>query len=224
MSDEIDRIVALATDVIAHFEGFSSTPYTCPAGHKTIGYGETHFSTELKHITEDQAKQRLTKKVQEIFESLHLELCKKQLEYTNCIVDYNILILNKWQNIALIDFIYNLGWAKFLSSTLYKYIIINKFYIKRCASAPDGIKVTVIPSIADICNEFTRWVYATKTNPKNGVKYKVKLPGLIIRRMFESKCYSLDEQNLKEDRIVLKELLSRLTDADNNGEKNEYSK
>jgi lysozyme len=39
----IESAVTVAKFLIAHFEGFYSTPYLCPAGVPTIGYGFTYY-------------------------------------------------------------------------------------------------------------------------------------------------------------------------------------
>lgn len=45
-----------AVDLIKKFEGFSSTPYKCPAGHNTIGYGHTILSSKkIYSVTEEEA-------------------------------------------------------------------------------------------------------------------------------------------------------------------------
>ena len=52
-------------DIIASFEGFSPTPYLCPAGIPTIGYGSTFYEDGRKvsmsdsAITEPQGKEML---------------------------------------------------------------------------------------------------------------------------------------------------------------------
>lgn len=41
--------------LIKEFEGFSSVPYRCPAGHNTIGYGHTILVADHEAINEQQA-------------------------------------------------------------------------------------------------------------------------------------------------------------------------
>ena len=60
-------------DIIAEFEGFRPTPYLCPAGVATIGYGNTFYedgrSVTMNDgaITEPQAKRMLSRIVEEDF-------------------------------------------------------------------------------------------------------------------------------------------------------------
>ena len=60
-------------DIIATFEGFSPTPYLCPAGVATIGYGNTFYedgrSVTMNDgaITEPQARRMLENIVKEDF-------------------------------------------------------------------------------------------------------------------------------------------------------------
>lgn len=46
-------------DLIKAFEGFSETPYTCPAGIRTIGYGHTGSGVRLNSISREQAESLL---------------------------------------------------------------------------------------------------------------------------------------------------------------------
>jgi GH24 family phage-related lysozyme (muramidase) len=60
-------------DIIAEFEGFRPTPYLCPAGVPTIGYGNTFYEDGRKvqmsdpAITEPQAKRMLSSIVEKDF-------------------------------------------------------------------------------------------------------------------------------------------------------------
>lgn len=91
----------LAIDLITHFEGFSSTPYLCPAGVKTIGYGRTYGSMAL--TTKEAEREWLQTKIKSIDDHLYILVKRK---------------LNPYQRAALISFIYNVGEGAFQRSTL----------------------------------------------------------------------------------------------------------
>ena len=60
-------------DIIAEFEGFSATPYLCPAGIPTIGYGATYYEDGRKvsmsdgAITQPQGRRMLEAMVEQDF-------------------------------------------------------------------------------------------------------------------------------------------------------------
>lgn len=92
-------------DLIKRFEGFSSTPYICPAGYPTIGYG--HLIREHEDfsngITGDHAEDLLRKDVQTA-EQAALRLIR--------------VPLTDGQFDALVSFTYNLGAGALQRSTL----------------------------------------------------------------------------------------------------------
>jgi lysozyme len=98
-------------DLIRHFEGFAPRPYTCPAGHCTVGYGEVIHRgpckaqevAEFVPLTEYDATLRLLKKL-EFFEAGVRRLVKVPLTQN--------------QFDALVSFAYNLGLGALEGSTL----------------------------------------------------------------------------------------------------------
>ena len=54
MPDDLS-VFALAKPIIREFEGFSATPYRCPAGKATIGYGTTRYPDGRKVTLADAA-------------------------------------------------------------------------------------------------------------------------------------------------------------------------
>ena len=90
-------------DIIASFEGFRPTPYLCPAGIPTIGYGATYYEDGRKvsmsdsAITEPQGKRMLASMVEKDFWGV----------LTNTIPDWGEM--NDNQRSALVSFSYNLG-------------------------------------------------------------------------------------------------------------------
>ena len=90
-------------DIIASFEGFRPTPYLCPAGVPTIGYGQTYYLDGRKvsmsdgAITEPQAKKMLEAMVEKDFWGV----------LTNTIPFWEDM--NADQRSALTSFSFNLG-------------------------------------------------------------------------------------------------------------------
>lgn len=106
------------TGLVAGFEGYSDTPYLCPAGVWTIGFGTTRYPGG-KRVTgldipcsKDQAKGWLN---HELERSEHYVI-------NSCPV-----YLNENQRAALASFVYNLGRGAFRASTLRKRIIAGRF-------------------------------------------------------------------------------------------------
>ena len=102
-------------------------------------------------------------------------LLKKDLRKFESKLNYSLehdnVSLNQNQFDACISFIFNLGFSAFIFSTLYK-----KLKQKDYAGAGE---------------EFTKWVYITKTDPKTGERFKVKLKGLETRRKAEQELFNL---------------------------------
>ena len=90
-------------DIIAEFEGFRPTPYLCPAGIPTIGYGATYYEDGRKvsmsdgAITEPQGRRMLESMVEKDFWGV----------LTNTIPYWEEMNAN--QRSALTSFAYNLG-------------------------------------------------------------------------------------------------------------------
>lgn len=97
-----------AYELIKKYEGFSSTPYICPGGKKTIGYGhviQPYEEDDLTYLNEPQAY-NLMKSDVEIF-AIRM---RKQIK-----VD-----INDNQFGALVSFVYNIGTGAFGKSTMLK--------------------------------------------------------------------------------------------------------
>lgn len=92
-------------ELIKKFEGFRATPYICPGGKLTIGYGKVIKEGEYTSITKDQAESLLRSTVSSFERSLQ---------------KYVKVPLNQNQYDALISFIYNVGAGNFSKSTLVK--------------------------------------------------------------------------------------------------------
>ena len=96
-------------DLIKSFEGFSATPYRCPSGIPTIGFGSTRdtdgTAITMNHptITELEAS------------NLVLSTLKT---YEDAVRRYVMVPLNQNQFDALVDFAYNVGAKNLQKSTL----------------------------------------------------------------------------------------------------------
>jgi len=91
-------------DLIKHFEGFSPTVYTCPAGHATIGYGHLITKNEsFKTITEDAAQELLR---------IDAEAAER------AVLRYIDVPLTDGQFDSLVSFTFNLGSGALQRSTL----------------------------------------------------------------------------------------------------------
>lgn len=107
----IKRALAIARDLCVHFEGFSATPYLCPAGYWTIGYG-TVYKPDGSRVT--QAHEPISRETA-------LGWLNHELEH-----NYMAAVLARTPGVikypetlgALTDFAYNLGGARYRASTL----------------------------------------------------------------------------------------------------------
>lgn len=104
--------------LIKHFEGFSASPYKCPAGVPTIGYGSTR-DTDGKAITMDYAP---------ITEQQAINLMVSTLKtYEDAVNRYVQVPINQNQFDALVDFAYNCGAQNLRTSTLLKKLNAGDF-------------------------------------------------------------------------------------------------
>lgn len=97
-------------DLIKQYEGLNLTPYICPAGKLTVGYGHTNSVSGT--ISELEAEELLQKDLEQIEKQLEQRLTVK---------------VNENQFSALVSFVYNLGITRFDNSTLKKLINQGKF-------------------------------------------------------------------------------------------------
>lgn len=101
----------IAASLCCRFEGFRSSPYLCPAGIPTIGYGSTYYSDGRKVTLQDSA----------ISEPQARSLLMYELNHTylpgvlrNC----PLLATDERKLNAIVDFCYNLGVGRLQTSTL----------------------------------------------------------------------------------------------------------
>ena len=111
----MDKSLEIAANLCRRFEGFSATPYLCPAGYWTIGYG-TVFKPDGTQVTKDDPP--ITKEVAEQW--LQHEL---RHNYRAGVLKASPSLINHPEVLgALTDFAYNLGVSRYRASTLRKRI------------------------------------------------------------------------------------------------------
>jgi lysozyme len=108
-----EKAVELATELCKHFEGFSSTPYLCPAGYWTIGYGTVYKPDGSRVTATHPAISRETALAWLTHEIAH-NYMPAVLAVTPNVAKYPQVLG------ALTDFAYNLGGARYRASTLAK--------------------------------------------------------------------------------------------------------
>ena len=126
----IELAVKVAAALARMFEGLYLTPYLCPAGVPTIGYGATYYEDGARvtlndpAITRERAEELLLWMVRTKYLPAVIRLCPG-------VQDPRLLA-------ALIDFTFNLGAGNLKASNL-----------RRCVNAEDW---EVLPA------EFRKWV------------------------------------------------------------------
>lgn len=106
-------------ELIKQFEGFSSSPYLCPAKIPTIGYGSTYYEDGTKVTLKDKpiTEERAT----ELLEFIANKTFSKNI---NKVVK---VPLNQNQFDALVSFAYNIGNKNFNWSTLLKKLNLSDY-------------------------------------------------------------------------------------------------
>jgi len=109
----VDEAVEVAATLCRPFEGLSLTVYVCPAGYPTIGYGTvykpdgTKVTMEHPPITQETAEAWLLHELRHNYLAGVLKASPSLLARSRALG-------------ALTDFAYNLGVARYRSSTLRK--------------------------------------------------------------------------------------------------------
>lgn len=117
-------------EIIRQYEGFRSTPYRCPAGVWTIGYGSTRYADGQAVKPTDPA----------ITQAQADEIMRATLgQYEDAVRRYVQVPITQNVFDSLVDFAYNAGAKNLLTSTLLR--LLNAGNFKAAA------------------NEFGRWVY-----------------------------------------------------------------
>jgi lysozyme len=138
-------------DLIKRFEGFYLNAYLCPSGVPTIGYGSTRYENGIKV---------------KIGEKIDLQRAENLLAFELSKIAKRIpdIGLNQNQFDAVCSFCYNVGFANFINSTLFK--------IMKSNNKDELIK-----------KEFRKWVKA-----RVGGEMRI-LNGLVRRREAEITLY-----------------------------------
>lgn len=110
----IHLALKVARELIRRFEGCVLTPYLCPAGIPTIGYGSTHYLDGTSVTLKDRA---ITVAYAE-----HLLLMSIYKAYLPAVLRLCPGIDSAHRLAAIIDFTYNLGGGRLQTSTLRKRI------------------------------------------------------------------------------------------------------
>lgn len=95
--------------LIRQFEGFRASPYLCPAGVPTIGYGSTRYANGTPVKLTDSP-------ITQVYAD---DIMRATLrEYESAVCRYVQVPLTQNQFDALVDFAYNAGAKNLLTSTL----------------------------------------------------------------------------------------------------------
>lgn len=151
---------SLFYDIVENFEGFSSRPYRCPAGILTIGYGHTKGVKPSDRVTPEEARILLISDFEKVFTLLK---------------NFNFA-LEEYELFALADFVFNLGFGKFVNSSLFN--LLDQYSHVHSSSSSEHYRQL-------ICLKIEEFVYYTD---KHG--HKKKSIGLVRRRKFESYLFS----------------------------------
>lgn len=131
MDDIRAQAIQVACNIARVFEGFRSSPYLCPAGVWTIGYGTTRYPDGRKVGKDDEP---ITRDYAEELLVWEMGRCADgAVRYCPVLVDFP----SAWGAIA--DFCYNLGIGRLQYSTLRRKINVRDW---------DGAK-----------EELMKWVY-----------------------------------------------------------------
>lgn len=118
MGTQRSQALEVAAELCKRFEGFSSTPYICPAGYPTQGYGTvykpdgTKVTMEDPPITREQAAAWLLHELQHNYMAGVLKASPHLVAYPLALA-------------ALSDFAYNLGVPRYRASTLRRRVAEN---------------------------------------------------------------------------------------------------
>lgn len=110
-----EQALAIAAGLCRRFEGLRLKPYLCPAGVPTIGYGSTRYA-DGKAVTLRDAPITAAQADELLMATLRRDYLPGVLRLSPSLADKPQVLG------AIVDFAYNLGVAKYGSSTLRKRI------------------------------------------------------------------------------------------------------
>lgn len=151
-------------EMVAQFEGFRPRPYLCPSGVLTIGYGHTKGVKSSDIVTLSEAKKLLESDFDDVFTLL------KSTGY----------VLEEHELFALADLIFNIGFGKFIKSSLPRLLNQYSHCLPSCSNYYRSL----------ICDKIQKFVYYTDQLGK-----KQKSAGLVRRRRFETLLFRYCELN-----------------------------
>lgn len=95
------QVVNSIIDFTAKAEGFSSTPYICPAGYRTIGYGRNLDAKplDIDEISEDDAWSLLESDLEEVYD----QLSNKFPWFSSCELYVQAVLLDMTFNMGIGD-------------------------------------------------------------------------------------------------------------------------
>lgn len=95
------QVVNSIIDFTAKSEGFSSTPYRCPAGYMTIGYGRNLDANplDIDEISEDDAYALLEEDLERVYD----QLARKFPWFTSCELYVQAVLLDMTFNMGIGD-------------------------------------------------------------------------------------------------------------------------
>lgn len=109
-NDTLDLATQVASALARRFEGLYLTPYLCPAGVPTIGYGATYYMDGTRVTLHDPA---ITKQYAE-----SLLLWMVRTKYLPVVLKLCPTLRKPNQLAAIIDFTFNLGSGQLQASNL----------------------------------------------------------------------------------------------------------
>ena len=95
------QVVNSIIDFTAKSEGFSSTPYICPAGYRTIGYGRNLDANplDIDEISEDDAWSLLEEDLEKVYD----QLARKFPWFVDCELYVQAVLLDMTFNMGIGD-------------------------------------------------------------------------------------------------------------------------
>lgn len=139
----VHNVPETAVQLIIKFEGFYSTPYKCPAGCWTIGYGHRLENKDGTFVSNEASMQDL--KIQSITKEAALEILQIKLEHTYLPRIYKTItsILNVNQLSALLSLVYNVGnigkeLGEAINNDPCDFDVIESKWLKYCNINKDG--------------------------------------------------------------------------------------
>jgi lysozyme len=114
-------ISEVGIQLIKSFEGCHNSPYRCPAGLWTIGYGHVLYPEQSRLKTPERASYPLKPEHDRVWDAIEIDslLEKDLLRFTNGVLRYCPAAAdNQCHHDAMVSFAFNVGLGSLQSSTL----------------------------------------------------------------------------------------------------------